>query len=191
MAGVDLPIRELGRDDTAIMDISAESEAGVSASAGESTPPAVFVEGLLRQWLASKTGPKIMSPVKIELPTDPKTLQVLCSLDEIAKHEAGSQKHYPVIVGAYEDVVAFLVGNDRDREAVVKWHAGEAEKAKQNAPNGYRLRDFVWRDRGGEHQPWTAVLEPLQNFRRTAARNLTDAVNRMWETNAVKPWEKK
>lgn len=47
-----------------------------------------------------------------------------------------------MIVGAGEEVVAFLIGNDRDREAVVKWHTCEAERAKQNTPNGYRLREF-------------------------------------------------
>lgn len=180
MASVELPIREMVHYEPAVVDVSVGSEVGVREPVRESTPPAAFIEGLLRESFAPKPDPKITSPIKIEFPLDPKTLRVLCSFDEIAKHEAGLQRAYPVIVGAEEDAVAFMVGNDPDREAVVKWHAAEAEKTRQAAPNRYRLREFVWRDRAGEYQPWAAVLEPLRTSHRSSARNLTDEVNRMW-----------
>lgn len=89
MAGVDLPIREMTHKEPAIMDIPAESDTEVREPVREGTPPSVYVEELLRQPIASKPDPKIMSPVKIELPTDPKTLRTLCASTRSPSTERG------------------------------------------------------------------------------------------------------
>lgn len=170
------------------VDISGES--GGREPVRENTPPGVFVKELLRKFMTPKPDPKIASPIKIELPTDTKTRRIVCSLDEIATHEAGLQRAYPVIIGTDENVVALMVGNDRDREAVVKWYPGEMEKARQAAPNGYRLREFVWRDRGTELKPWTAVLEPFWITRRRSARSLNESVDRLGPIASRNFWSK-
>lgn len=70
MTGEDVSVRDMMCEEPPIMDISGDGE-----PAKETTPPGVFVEGLLRRSTAPKPDPKIASSIKIELPTDPKPLE--------------------------------------------------------------------------------------------------------------------
>lgn len=179
MAGDDLPVRDVVSREPAITDISGEGEA-----VREGTPPSVFVEGLLQKPTAQKPDPKIASPIKIELPTDVKTRRMVCSLDEIAVHEArlkrASSDHRDGRERGRPD------GRLRSRSGGGRQVAhGYGGKSRAAAPNGYRLQEFVWRDRNHEYQPWTAVLKPQRTARRTSARNLNESVEQLWATTAA------